>query len=463
MAQVSTALAIPGGIVWNEPWGTTTSHVSRGDVESTHKTHIQFRSKYKTFQVQWRLRRRLTPASVEALPDTDTRKNSTGADVWEEWPDMWSGDDIDNEAAHLVADLTYSDGNVICKADFSTPYDHSDYDLWEVQIRVRAWDSYTLNVSEWGYRTLRVAFLPTISTLSAAPVAGGGATLTVDTDWQRSDLTARLKLYSGQTVQVEDVGPDFTLDIPAADVSDGKARIKSLAIGTVDVARVTTIREREVTLSDEPATTLPDPSITWDGMTATLTSTGDDYASVNAAAVWEDARGIPHSETIEASHNGTTWTLELDSPPYDIPITWRISVVGSNGTYKTVTETRTLESHGCYTWTYQGEVMLSLRLGVEAQHSVSPEGDSIKLAGAELPISRHGVGATRTIETKGYLLIRDNQDYLPELEQLREPHDWVYRAPGGERCKVIVTSYQYSRSTGRSGQLEVTIDMSEVG
>ncbi len=464
MAQVTTEYAVPTAIAWAKP--DARSYGSQAELaKGSAKARLRWSSNSKTFQVQWRRRGRLSPAAVDALPDSDSRKNSVGAEVWDEWPDEWEGCDLATEGHLDVSDTTRDNGAVMMNDYIEFPDRFAERDFWEVQVRVRAWDSYTYKVSNWCYDTLEVAYVPEVTSISASRNADGTFRFDVESDWQRdgNSLYWMLDQRPYPRYSVPDLGKrwdyDFPVGVAATDATS--IRLRYLHVVTCDGATVS--RKSTVPIAEHTPATIDAPTVTAEpdgsgGLAVSITSETVPYDSVAAWYEWTDEYGDHRAGQLDVEGSGSEWLANVECPPFDVDIDIRVSVT-KDGEWRTVAASASVPSNGLTVWSWEDETF-SLYFNPEISYSYSADAESVKLDGDQLPVSRHGTGGTRTISASGTLYELSDRDWLPELQRLCADHDWMLRAPGGARHRVMVKSVTHSRTPGHA--VDVSVDMDEV-
>lgn len=469
MAQVTSKYAAPSSIRWDYDgdigsggWYSLTAAVPPGGKD----LYITWHSPYKTFQAQWRERRRLSPANPLGV-------SPSGATVWEEWGE-WQGSNLSEDASIEVVN-PYGDIRYLM-APLHFDYDFAEYDRYEYQVRVRVIDEPTLLCSEWSYETLIVAFQPQWNYGSATRNADGSVSVEVEHNMMRpctfkmgdlksstilgailgitktiGRMSERVVLPAGSgtvVIPASIIGSYKTVGTPNAqitsydNVSYGGAG-SSFTVGQVDHDE--TIAAPSVTFKDADIYTA-----------VTIADAG--YDNVFVTAEWEDVYGNPHVEPLDVLG---TWEAEFIAPPYGVEVIYRVTVV-SDGKWRTSTFIRTVEAKGRMSFTDSDEYV-ELLYGTSWRTDSSLEGESIRCAGREKPVARYGEGSTNKIAAQGTLLskrVDASGAWLPEVRLLKSNSAWLFRNPLGERMKVMVNSV--ATSSEHPDIITLFVSMTEV-
>lgn len=451
MAVLTDKYALPSQIQWAvDPTGTAITHTATAlEVpEAGRNGAIMWSSKYKTFQVQWRDRKRYAPAAAILLDET-------GADVWTEFPETWQGADIDSDSASTVTVCTGNDRRLAAEA-FS--YDITTYDLIERQVRVRVFNEPDLTCSDWVYATIPVRYSPTM-TLSSCEESPEGCTVTLDTGWPRGASSIQTGLYAKQfsetaTTQI-DRGPYQR--------ADGSA--SNLVTWTEPQSHIVTYKDDPVVMCDLQALTsdgasivnglqrfankslffvgahtpgsISEPTVDLQAseqdLAITVTPSGADWDSVQAVVAWVD--GMGHSGQVDAtvmSHSGGQWLLYAFAPPFDVELEVRVSVQ-TGSAWRAVTETITVPSRGMASFCHPDCWEIAIEYDVEHSQSIEPVAETVQLADGRT-VQRRGLGSLRTFDVAGRYITDDWwQSHFEPLHQLT---GWVLRLPEGVRCPV---------------------------
>lgn len=472
-----------------------TSTDGTANVDATAVSYyIGWQAANRTFQAQWRIKRRLSPAAAIV-------EDPTGEDVWTGWDGTlgsgsrssdewgeWQGVDLTTETPSSTA--AASNGYYLNSA-FPFPYDFSDYDRNVYQARVRVLNATTKECSEWTYAELDVVYAPQ-ATLSAERNLDGTVTVAIDTNWTRDDnllhmrragtiADNRANVIKPELSIIETVPHDTTVTIPASQApdadyvwllylwmttADGGGYSSGFAPGFADPdLRGWT---RIPITSNPPSADVPEPTDVTICQDGSIEVEGGPYDDVYAHAEWTDEDGNAYSVTVPMSYDSAlgAWTGQLDDPPYDRDITVRVSATDS-GEYGSWEYPLRVESQG-YVSLDWGDSHFQVRYNANRAMTVQLVNEAVSVSGSALPVSVHSNQRTNPITIIGTFVNPDEDAeigdaWMKELEILNEPHDWVLRTPNGMRRRVMVESYQpvWQPQTANT-VMDVTINMQEV-
>lgn len=443
-------------------------------------------SGYTGCQVQCRTRMR--KAYAVGLLDDDS-----GAEVWTDFPE-WTTPSGATARAY-VPGMTYQYATAI-SLQFGSALDQ--YDLYEVEIRARVYSAIYDRCSDWAYGTVLVAPCPTISSLTASTDASGRLVVTASTTQPRTGTFIRMQgrrdVIDGSVAETNE-GTSITADgnprqVPSSLLVSGGANAGALWCRDAYVYRPDEVNATRVEGTNggcssiayagtgggymiAPSThvdpqDVPDPSIS-----VTTTSTAQVVVSISCAcdsvvarAEYSDADGNVFDDFLSIGGSSPSWTAVLEDPPLGVDMTVKAACCNASGEYKlaTATVTAVYDSHAMLDG---GGRHIELRYEGEFSQASEPVGESIATAGRRLPVSRHGVNVSRTMQVKGTIAFPSVFAFgdmeLSALDALDEPHDWLFRNPRGVRKRVRVTGWNTSQDTEQLGRLaEVSIDMEEV-
>lgn len=474
MATLNSTYYVPSEIRWVDGLKTvdsaSISRESEAVVESGGISRkLCWTCSHSNFQYQYRIRRRYSPPYAAAMG------LSSDGEVWEDWG-AWLGTDISKDERSAAERMAHVSNTTITTDAFMFAYDFSQFDKLEYQVRARAFNPFTFECSEWGYETLSVSYRPTARFSSSGRQDGGDVLLSVDTNWQRggnrfymknirpSKNGATSEVIKGAAVSASGLEPDYSVTIPARYVktadkvyadfysytSDGvSAKFEADYFNVKEKTPTGTISAPSVNFSDRDKETI-----------VKVSPNGSKYDSVFVTASYRDALG--REVLIEAdsvSSQLESWTATFDAPPYDVTVTYRVSVSNSDGWIATEAEHVT-RSKGRCTWSSESD-FVSLELDIEAASSYSPNVETYQTTRGT-DVARFGLGGSRSLTLHGKLLADDGA-WRPALEALRKPSAWVYRKPGGERYKVVVTAISESESKETTGRvISASVYMTEV-
>ena len=472
MAQVTNDYHIPSGICWDFDGDIGTggffsksAYVS----ESNSILYITWQSPHYTFQAQGRRRRRLSPAkSLTVSP--------SGAIVWEPWGE-WEGSDLSKDSSIRV---TRPSGNSIYLGNqFVVPYDFSEYDLYEYQVRVRVLDEPSLTCSEWAYETLRVAFRPQWEYGSAMRNPDGSVTLEVLHNMPRA---CRFSLGTLEERRENGIYEKFgafdqehtiptgggTIVVPASAMgSHDKAETPVAMLASYDNVMVGGAGKGFAVGQVVEDKTITEPVVSIEEAASHIRVNVGDAGSENAhvSAEWTDAYGKRHVEelyVLDLREVGTLdcWRGIFEAPPYGVDVTYRVSVVGKSG-WRTATVRKATNGKGVVSLTdTSDDACVELAYDPSWSSDSSIEGELVRCAGRSKPVARHGSGETTKVKASGTLLSNGDGAWLAEVQLLKGNRSWIYRNPLGERMKVMVDSVSVTCKHGSS--IGLSISMTEV-
>ena len=464
MAQVTNKYGIPTSIYWETdqvPGNNRAANTRHAGITRSRTTlYVTWYSPCVTFQAQWRRRRRYSPAKALAV-------SLTGADVWEEWGE-WEGSDLSEDAA--VIPLNPMVNYRVLDVPFEIPYDFSEYDRYEYQVRVRVIDEPSLLCSEWAYETLVASFEPEWSFGDVTRRADGGLDAEIVCNSLRpfqfklGRVRKNYKTVGSWNEWVSLPAGGGAVSIPASavgaydEVDAGYANIKTydgrLVFGQDDYLVVGQAPDDE---------TITAPVVAFEDTNLSTRATVEDagYDNVFVTAQWEDAYGNPHVESLEVTG---AWEAAFPAPAYGVEITYFVTTV-VGGKWRTSTFIRTFDGKGRMSFA-NGEDYVELMYDTSWKADASLEGEYVKCAGREKPVARHGEGATNKVTAQGTLLssratgTRASSAWLPEVQLLKSNRTWLYRSPLGERMNVMVNSV--ATSSEHPDIITLSISMTEV-
>ena len=450
-----------------------------------------FHSEYTgsgTQQVQYRVRHRLNYASGLLVDDT-------GEEVWTDYPD-WTDPSGATTSAPCSCGWSVEKGKYIPSMAIPFSYDLSSYDMHEVQVRARTYSSSTDRCSEWVYGTTRIAFVPRMTAYTATTLATGHTRVEFATNWPRGGATLTVRGFLD-----ESDGSVRTIDPSSAGCAEGE----SFLLGPEQAVRGRTgiiggfWVEQAYMTSDDFARTdvsapsgcdiieyagggyvispgahvdpgdVPDPvlSVVSSGTEAVVIGVTCACDHVMAHVEYSDADGNAYTADMEPGGSSPNWTVTLDAPPFGVPVTVKVAACNASGEYRLATSTVTVDSESHCSLDGDGD---HVELVYEGEYSVQTDvdGESVACAGRKLPVSRHGVSVSRSIDVKGTIAFPSAfpfGDMEPSgLNVLDNPHDWIFRNPRGVRKRVRVASWSMDQDADQLGRVaEVTINMEEVG
>lgn len=478
MAELHDGYAIPSRICWVD--GSTTAaskSVTSGDRKSVGKSGGSFKicwtCRHYTYQLQYRIRRRYSPAHAVLLDLPE------GGEFWEDWGE-WQGNGLSDDVKSATERLPWGDLNVTA-LPFEFPYDFSHYDRIEYQVRIRTFDEPSTTCSEWGYGELAVIYEPEVKIISNALQPNGDVELSVDTNWSRGGNRFSLtnlrrddqlaKPVDGY-VKLVNVEPDFKATIPASMVGDAKTVYATMRFYTSDGNDGGEFDKQWFEVNGhQDDEDIAEPVVTVDDAESCVIITVDDerYENVMMSAEWTDSYNVRHmEELIVESFTGidtpSGWMGKLIAPPFGVSVTYRISVVSGSGWRSATVEHETANRRSISLFAIRADRVVELRHKISWSSNMVPDIEAVKCAGKTNPVARFGKGGVRALSAQGSMVspgMGVKSDWLEQIELLRSHRgEWIYRNPVGERIKVAITSVSDERDF--HGAMKVSISMTEV-
>ena len=197
------------------------------------------------------------------------------------------------------------------------------------------------------------------------------------------------------------------------------------------------------------------------------------YQGVTAAYSWTDARGAYVAGSVELVKDGSNWVGDIPCPPYGATVTVDVTATGSKTisstpytVYATKTVTHKMAACKWFTLTY-GDEFFFLGMNPSFSRQTDVDTETIALASGRV-VARHGKASKSSINLGGVVVSPSlasiasvTSKWLPDVETLHEPHDWILRTPTGERYQVAVTSVNRDLNVGK--YVTVSVGLSEVG
>lgn len=503
MAQVTTSYATPTNLCW--AWDTdSTSHSISPIGQRKYKTGgiykvtlldtnarpceicVSWVSSYETYQVQYRSRKRYSPAHAQAVYGTTSEQ-------WTDWSE-WDGASI--TGTETISPATEFSSDRFAMNDttpFATAYDFATYDAIEWQVRVRVYNQPTAECSEWLTETLHIAFQPTVNGY-AEWYSADTIKVTYETNWSRggtieirgSQYWQNGRGWENYTPQIfrsqtatNTSGATITCLIKQSDIAYLEKTSKQLFADwwyfrpALNKCQEITVSNGKtgLTLTPHPnSSAVTAPVITLDEDTVSIQDVS--YTSLFAYVEWVDDEGRTYAEELTIALSNGVWSGLLLSPPYDTELYIRAVAVGKDTTtWAQSCEEFTILSNGRLSWTTDDGDGVKVRL-FDNKPTISLseelEGETSKPAGRNRPLARYGTGGTRTISCTAAIMRGDmnsinakhNQSgHQAILNALRKKEDMWFRAPNSGRYRVRVKSF----SLTQNNHYEIlSVDMEEV-
>lgn len=190
------------------------------------------------------------------------------------------------------------------------------------------------------------------------------------------------------------------------------------------------------------------------------------YDSVRVRASYIDEEGNVYDELVPMTEDGDIWRGTIPTPPLDVPVTVTVVyTVGDDWDYTTQQITVPSDGRILLDW---GNSHFALKYNVTRAYSNDLLGDTVSIAGKELPVSRYSTSRTVKMTVTGRIinpakLPSVGDMWLGELNVLNEPHDWILRLPGGMRRRIAIETWvpQFDDTTCDT-IADVTITANEV-
>lgn len=479
---------------------------------------------YKTYQVQYRTRKRLSSALVEAYRDAGTLKASMLGDdgrYWTDWED-WIGDISDPHTANVWAQ---GGGALFVNKCFDHLFTFHDsdleqYDRIELEVRLRVYNEPDTSCSDWV--TAKIIIVKKIN-ITSIKLCYGLIGKKNDSD-ENYDLHSNLE--SSRPVYCR---PYFLIDTDSDDsyppkevhvdyygysslglknklnpsglrrvVANNYSRSHDIVVpitsyGTTDYHHDPQAKVKVVisvaTFIDpyvwafapksgyiwlypeygEEQESIPDPIVETSSNNSTLTITvksaspsKDDYDSVSGSLSYNGLNGVPSNNTLDfTSDDSGVWTVDYEYPPFDIDINITIACI-KDGEYKIATATARVDSNGSFSLDWANE-HIEVHWDRKINVSNTRNVDNKQVIGRDRPISRYGFGGARSFDISGKAVYDAYEvpQTRSDFDVLWNPHDWWLRLPGGIKAKVQVKSWSVD-DTKYDNAKDVSIKCEEV-
>lgn len=470
---------------------------------------IGFQTSHTNHRVQWRVKRRKSPAY--AVADTDWN----GQDIWVPWDGAFaSGSESSNdewgdwqgttsETASSLVDVGGYEGYwKRYSTTIAIPYDFTTYDAAIIEIRVQAFNpsSSPHYVSEWAYAQVFVGYRPVVD-LSAGQGADA-VDVHVETNWTRNGNRLEWKTFWGYSggylawlgypnYSFQDLDADDDIEVDVRWMStdstggDDPMHLISLCVDSStesEICYYTSDGFRGTFASGgyegyldvpvdgvDPSTSVPEPTDVTISADGTVTIEGSGWDAVYAVAIYADEYGEVHSQTLDLDESSGTWTAEIAYPPYDVEFTVRVACV-TNSNLAWWEYTASCPSNGLVTFDWDGYEQVSFAYNAAPDEAIELMGESVSVLGKQLPTSIHGVGRTNSFSMAATVVnpdviedVKDNAWSMWRTLYADAGHDWIMRTPNGVRRQVRITGLSVSRETATADSLiTISINCSEV-
>lgn len=475
---------------------------------------------YKTYQVQYRTRKRLSSALVETYRDAGKLTASMLGDdgrYWTDWED-WIGDISDPHTANVWAQ---GGGALYVNKCFDHLFTFHDsdleqYDIIELEVRIRVYNEPDTSCSNWV--TAKILIVKKIN-ITSIKLCYGLIGKKNDSD-ENYDLHSNLdpsrpvyyrpyflidtnaddssplreviveyygysilgQKIKGNTkmlvVRANNYSRSHNIVIPLYDYAPEnytKVKVRKTSVVTFEYDSVFLkywSQEKDIWLRPEygeEQESIPDPIVETSSNNSTLTITvkskspsKDDYDAVSGSLSYNGLNGGSSNNTLDFTSNDSgVWTADYEYPPFDIDINITIACI-KDGEYKIATSTARADSNGSFSLDWGNEhieVHWDRKIDISNTRNV----DNKQVIGRERPISRYGFGGARSFDISGkavydaYEVPQTRSDF----DVLWNPHDWWLRLPGGIKAKVQVKSWSVD-DTKYDNAKDVSIKCEEV-
>ena len=471
---------------------------NRDAVSNPGLLYIGFYSTWNTFQLQYRRRRRYTPAAQLAAT------GSVNGEMWEDWSDWITDASIDiSGQADTSSGTTKTDmGNLqvwdgIGTFTFEYDWETTGFDKQEFEVRARTYDEPSDTCSAWTVQTLTIGYTPLFTCTAASEnMTTGNLDLSLSTNWERGGVNANF-IGRAQTKYLfkANVAAYFGALRTECALAVDKSKVnwsmlrsgtsKATVHASKDEGGGSSITYCNFTLNNAtPSTSVGAPAYYVDGNYLEVSlidpSTTKAYTGLFASFSWVDADGVECTASLIAddalkqnkggfkSYNA----YDLGVLPYDVNV--EIRIVGAyNGKWNETLVNYSVESGGRCTWIGEdgttASLVLRLNEPITISRKFSPEQETVKLAGRTREVSRYGTGGSMSLDLEGAILLDslepknadiDASDHAPFFQELTaNKQDFTFLAPRGMRARVQVNSVSFE--THRDYET-VQISMSEV-
>lgn len=481
MSTLSNTQFAPSNLQWWQNGAGTGTTVSVKD-NDTRSLYFAFDTGHTAYQLQYRTRRRWTPAECDAAGEGSY-------DVWDDWSD-WQGSDLTQDTALFRrADVSTEDYTVIVDIsgyNFAGKFGKMvDGDKYQVDLRVRTFNTTRAWHSKWANAILNVIFEPE-PTLQVSVNANGTLACTFTDNWQREAWINDMRVldyysadYSSSVMSY--IYGRYWLDNKTDTFSTLRARDFKARVGRTYAVRycyqtadgLNSLQYREVKFTRTGGTpsgiTEPIVSVSTTSTNSIQVDITGSYNAIYGTVSFTTAQGV---EVIDALDFGSSQSTTYLYPPLGREMTFTVSGTKS-GQYVTTTTTYTIsakdKAHNGAWWNYEGECVRAYlkESGDAVDDDYTLEADTIKTIGRQRPISRYGTGGTRSLKASCVFLRGELESQNPEyaeswaLERLHAKHSWVFRTSTGRWHRVMVTSISITDNSSEQ-YISADVTMEEV-
>ncbi|MBQ0161412.1 MAG: hypothetical protein KBT28_12425 [Bacteroidales bacterium] len=508
MSTYASTLTAPVEILWVDrysEWGddenVITSQVSthKWDYEAGNfpfkKQYLYFLGEYRYYQAQVRLRRRFV---------FDDEHDGS----WEDWSD-WSDSSFNTASGHGSNNANGWNFANVDTLHVNTPYntydfgahqpayiastnDLSEYDMVQMEVRIRAYRPSDQRHGAWAYQLLDVWYAPGAELSNAVLLADGSLRFNYSTAWTRNGGKISFKSVTRNGENILQNGDDTTKEMRSArrfqesETSPTPEPVKQVTIPAdkigVDLDVENVIRIEDATFYDTDGASMkvkPVSLTVWpnakttDG-TPNLALTVSSLRALTVTATkkptdtytWEKAEcNIKWN-----APDGTVKTLQADSitveagkatcifrtPPLDVTLNVSfVAISEANDSTKTnwgrAKAASVVESDSFMTFRV-GTHTASLIFDGEWGGDFQQYGEAVEIPGRTRPVSRTAAGGTKGINVAGNAIRRGSVDSNKPSAALTDWikmenlafRDGILRIPGGHRFKARLEGLSYA-------------------
>ena len=455
---------------------------------------------YKTFQLQYRFKKRYSPSNAQTQ-----QFDTSGAEVWTDWSEWTNEDGSTGDIADAASNVVLSEINGSNSATWQKAFNHlysaiSSYDKFLYQFRVRVYNAAANTCGAWTVCDAPLCYAPAITGYSVERISNtSGWIAKFQTNWQRNNLQIEIKnpcTSIGRdstrkcppitTIDKYTDTGDIQFQLPARVVvgqeevyfrdsclsiyEDGKVYSRYLGTSTPPHIGVRGHFKCKEHVNPE---TIAIPTISYDTgnqqLYCEVTSTGAAYDDVNCAIEWTSPAGVKRIEeyTMAANDDKTKWTFTIEQPPLDIGMRIYATVIKSGDWLRTMSGAVVVPSDGlvCFDSSLQGSTRLKYNQSITLNDEIA--GETIDVVGRDYPVSRYGGVQSKTLKIDAQMLnssLTGGDGWKGDLEKLTSQCDWILRIPGGEKYRVFIESLDRSTSSPTNSKLlDVSMSCKVIG
>ena len=466
---------------------------------------FQPNTSYKTFQIQYRLKKRYSPSNAVAQ-----RLDTSGAEVWTDWSEWTNEDgstgDIADAASNVKVETpSYVPSYATWQLTFEHPYSGiTTFDKFLYQFRVRVYNAAANTCGTWTVCDVALNYVPAITGYEVKQVGSSMWRVAFNTNWQRDNLRIQVSnsctsngkvsgktyspiiLYKGLPDSKTTTIGDFWFYLSGSIVSNG---ILTTYFNNSELYAYEDGKRYHRWLGTEPPSTtgvhgiftrgthteaaIADPKLSYDSLnqqlTCIVTSTGAAYDDVNCSIVWTSPtkKECIEEYTMAVNSAKTQWTFTVENPPLDTNMAVRITPIVDGDWKAWEYKNIVVPSNGlvCFNNSFQGSACLKYNQSITLNDEIA--GETIDVVGRDYPISRYGGSQSKTLKIDAQMLnssLTGGDGWKGDLEKLTSQCDWILRIPGGEKYRVFIESLDRSTSSPTNSKLlDISISCKVIG